>query len=164
MSVRLALGASRWRLARQLLSESLVLSGIGAALGLAFAGWGSALLVRQLSTGGNTVFLDLSLDWRVLGFTAAVTVGTAILFGTVPAFRAARVEPNEALKEQGRGVAGERRVGLGSALVVGQVALSLVLVVAAGLFVRTFSALAHVDLGFDRDKVLVVNVSAQQAD
>jgi predicted permease len=162
--VRLALGASRWRLARQLLSESLVLSGIGASLGLAFAWWGSALLVRQLSTGGRTVFLDLSLDWRVLGFTAAVAVGTALLFGTVPAFRAARVEPNEAIKEQGRGVAGERRVGLGSALVVGQVALSLVLVVAAGLFVRTFSALAHVDLGFDRDKVLVVNVTSQRAE
>ncbi len=164
LSVRLALGASRWRLARQLLSESLVLSGIGASLGLAFAWWGSALLVRQLSTGGRTVFLDLSLDWRVLGFTAAVAVGTALLFGTVPAFRAARVEPNEALKEQGRGLAGERRVGLGSALVVGQVALSLVLVVAAGLFVRTFSALAHVDLGFDRDKVLVVNVTSQRAE
>ena len=100
----------------------------------------------------------------MLGFTAAVAVGTAILFGTVPALRAARVEPNEAIKEQGRGVAGERRVGLGSALVVGQVALSLVLVVAAGLFMRTFSALAHLDLGFDRDKVLVVDVSSQQVD
>ena len=164
LSVRLALGASRWRLTRQLLSESLLLSGIGAALGLAFATWGSALLVRQLSTAGRPVFLDLALDWRVLGFTAAVAVGTAILFGTVPAFRAARVEPNEAIKEQGRGVAGERRAGLGGALVVGQVALSLVLVVAAGLFMRTFSALAHLDLGFDRGKVLVVDVTAQQAE
>jgi predicted permease len=164
LSVRLALGASRWRLARQLLSESLLLSGIGAGLGLGFAAWGSALLVRQLSTGGNDVFLDLSLDWRVLGFTAAVAVGTAILFGTVPALRAARVEPNEAIKEQGRGVAGERRTGFGGALVVGQVALSLVLVVAAGLFVRTFSALSHLDLGFDRDNVLVVDVGSSQID
>ncbi len=163
LSVRLALGASRWRLARQLLTESLLLAGIGAAVGLAFAKWGSALLVRQLSTASSPVFLDLSLDWRVLGFTAAVAAGTAILFGTVPALRAARVEPNEALKDQGRGVAGERRLGLGHSLVVGQVALSLVLVVAAGLFMRTFSALASLDLGFDPSRVLVVNVNAQRS-
>ena len=91
------------RLARQLLAESLVLAGAGAALGLAFARWGSALLVRQLSTPTNKVFLDMPLDWRVLGFTTAVAVATALLFGTVPALRASRVEPNEALKEQGRG-------------------------------------------------------------
>ena len=161
LSVRLALGASRLRLTRQLLSESLLLSGLGAALGLVLAYWGSRMLVRQLSTSTNNVFLDLSLDWRVLGFTAAVAVATAVLFGTAPALRATRVQPNEALKEKGRGVVGEGRFGAGNLLVVVQVALSLVLLVAAGLFVRTFSSLANLDLGFDRGPVLVASINAQ---
>ena len=95
MSVRLALGASRFRLTRQLLAESLLLAGCGAALGLVFAHWGSQLLIRQLSTSTNTVFLDMGIDWRVLGFTAGVAAVTALLFGTAPAFRASRVQPNE---------------------------------------------------------------------
>jgi predicted permease len=160
MSVRLALGASRFRLTRQLLAESLLLSGCGAALGMVFAQWGSRLLIRQLSTSTNTVFLDMGIDWRVLGFTAAVAISTALLFGTAPAFRASRVKPNEALKERGRGIAGDGRFALGNILVVAQVALSLILLVAAGLFIRTFSSLAHLNLGFDRDRVLVVNVNA----
>ena len=106
LSVRLALGASRGRLARQLLGESLVLSGLGAALGLVFAKWFSGLLVRQLSTATNNVHLELTLDWRVLGFTAAVAIATALIFGTVPAMRATRVDPNDAMKAQGRGIAG----------------------------------------------------------
>jgi predicted permease len=161
LSVRRALGASRMRIARQLLAEGLLLAGCGAGLGLAFAVWGSRLLVRQLSTSTTFVFLDVGLDWRVLGFTAAVAVGTALLFGTVPALRAARVQPGDALKEHGRTVAGEGGFGLGSALVVAQVALSLVLVAAAGLFLRTFGSLATLDLGFDKDPVLVATVSAQ---
>ncbi len=108
LSVRLALGASRGRLARQLLGESLVLSGLGAALGLVFAKWFSGLLVRQLSTATNNVHLELTLDWRVLAFTAAVAIATALLFGTVPAMRATRVDPNDAMKAQGRG---DRRTG-----------------------------------------------------
>jgi putative ABC transport system permease protein len=96
LSVRRALGASRVRLCRLLLVESLVLSGCGAALGLLFAQWGSRMLVRQLSTSTNIVFLDLSIDGRVLGFTALVTIATARLFGMAPSLRAARVEPNEA--------------------------------------------------------------------
>ena len=163
LSVRLALGASRSRLARQLLSESLVLAGAGTVLGLAFARWGSALLVRQLSTPTSQVFLDLSLDWRVLGFTTAAAVATALLFGTVPALRASRVEPNEALKDQGRSIGAGRHAGLGHSLVIGQVALSVVLVVAAGLFTRTFSTLASRDLGFDREPVLIVGVNAQRS-
>jgi predicted permease len=162
MSLRLALGASRAQLVRQLLAESALMSVGGAALGVIFAQWGSRLLVRQLSTSRSPVFLDLSLDWRVLAFTAAVAIGTAILFGTVPALRATRVEPHEALKEQGRGIAGERGFGFGSMLVAAQVALSLVLIVAAGLFVRTFTRLAHLDIGFDRDRVLVVSVDAER--
>jgi putative ABC transport system permease protein len=163
LSVRLALGASRWHIARQLFAESLVLALMGAALGLVFARWGSALLVKQLSTATSTVFLDLSMDWRMVGFTTAVAVATALLFGTVPALRAARVEPNDALKDQGRSVAAGRHAGLGQSLVVAQVALSVVLVVGAGLFMRTFSALANLDLGFDRDPVLIVGVNAQRS-
>jgi predicted permease len=161
LCVRLALGASRFRLMRQLLTESLLLSGLGALLGLGFAYWGGQLLVEQLSTSRNTVHLDLSLDWRVLSFTAAVATLTAILFGTAPALRAARVQPNEAMKERGRGVVGEGRLGLGTLLVVIQVALSLVLLVGAGLFVRTFTSLANLDLGFDRGPLLVAGVDVQ---
>ncbi len=163
LSVRRALGASRLRLSRLLLTESLLLSGCGAVLGLLFAQWGSRMLVRQLSTATNVVFLDLSIDWRVLGFTALVTIATALLFGTAPSLRAAKVEPNEALKEQGRGIAGDARFALGSALVIAQVALSLVLVVAAGLFVRTFLTLTSQPLGFDPDRVLVASVNASAA-
>ncbi len=162
MSVRLALGASRARLIRQLLAESLLLAGLGAALGLVLAQWGSQLLVRQLSTSTNSVFLTLALDWRMLGFTALVAAATAVIFGTAPAFRAVRVEPAHALKTQARGVIGDGRVSLGNALVVLQVALSLVLLVAAGLFIRTFSSLASLPLGFDREPLLVANISAQR--
>jgi putative ABC transport system permease protein len=161
ISVRLALGASRLRLVRLLLSESLLLSAMGAVLGLLFAYWGSRLLVRQLSSSTNTVFLDLSLDWRVLVFTTAVAVTTAVLFGMAPALRAARVQPNESLKEQGRGNSADRRFSTGNLLVVAQVALSLVLIVAAGLFMRTFATLEGLDLGFERTGALVVNVNAQ---
>ena len=162
LSVRLALGASRFRLTRQLLAESLLLAGCGAALGLIFARWGSRLLIQQLSTSTNTVFLNVGIDWRVLGFTAGVAAATALLFGTIPALRASRVQPNEALKEQGRGVIGDTRFGIGNLLVVVQVALSLILIVAAGLFMRTFSSLANLSLGFDRNPVLVANVSAMR--
>jgi putative ABC transport system permease protein len=160
ISVRVALGASKVRIARQLLTESLLLSGVGALVGLLFARWGAGLLVRQLSSTTNTVFLDLGLDLRMLGFTALIAIATAILFGVAPALRASRVQPNEALKEQGRGVVGER-FGLGNLLVVMQVALSVILVVAAGLFVRTFSSLANVHLGFDHRPVLVATINAQ---
>jgi predicted permease len=172
-SVRLALGASRWRLGRQLLTESLILAGAGAALGIVVAQWGSRLLVSQLSTQTNTVFLDLALDWRVLAFTSAVTIVTALLFGTAPALRATRAAPAYALRAsagQARSpvIYGLPRRSLGegwaSGLVVAQVALSLVLVVAAGLFVRTFGSLARLHLGFDRDRVLLVSVNAQRTD
>jgi putative ABC transport system permease protein len=163
-SVRLALGASRWRLVRLLLTESLLLSAIGAGFGFLVARWGSQLLVAQLSTQTNTVFLDLSVDWRVLAFTTGTTVITALLFGVVPAFRAAGVSPIEAIKDQGRSAGGYTgRVSFASMLVVVQVALSVILVVAAALFLRTFKKLATLDLGFDPSRVLVVRMSAERA-
>jgi predicted permease len=162
--VRLALGASRLRLARQLLTESLLLASGGAILGLGFAQLGSALIVRQLSTAASPVFLDTVPDWRVLGFTAGVALATALLFGLAPAIGVSRVTPNEALKEQSRSVSGDRRFGLRNMLVVTQVALSLALIVAAGLFVRTFSALASVPLGFKPDPLLVVTMSLPPGD
>lgn len=163
LSIRVALGASRLRIARQLLTESLVLAASGAALGALLARWFSGLVVRQLSTTRSPVYLELGLDGRMLLFTAAVAAVTALLFGTLPALRAARAQPGDALKEQGRSLAGDRRRGFGSPLVVGQVALSLMLVVAAGLFVRTFQTLATRNLGFDSGPVLVVSLDAQRS-
>jgi putative ABC transport system permease protein len=163
LSVRIALGATRLRIARQLITECLLLSTAGALLGLLLASWGSRVLVDQLSSGTSTVFLDMSLDWRVLAFTALVAVTTALLFGTVPAYRSARLQPNDALKSQGRGVIGGSALGPGQMLVVLQVALSLVLLIGAGLFIRTFSSLAHLNRGFDEGPVLVASVEIPRA-
>ena len=139
MSLRVALGASRVRLACQLLVESLLLAAAGGAAGLAIANAGAALLIRQLGTDVSAVTLDLSLDWRVLGFTAAASLGAMLLFGVAPAFGIRAVRPNDALKEQGRSVAGDHRARIRHGLIVVQVALSFVLLAGAGLFVRTFS-------------------------
>ena len=160
LSVRVALGASRWDLTRQLLTESIVLASIGAVAGVVFGGWASRAIVSQLSTSATPVVLDPSLDWRVLTFTAATTVATAVLFGAAPALRATRVPPIEALKEQGRSTASEGGGHFADALIIAQVALSLVLVMVAGLFVATFQRLARAPLGLDRDRVLVVTVTA----
>src|SRR5207302_5073569 len=127
------------------------------------ARWGSQLLVRQLTNQASKVFLDLSVDGRVLAFTAAVTILTALIFGTAPAFRAADAAPVDALKEYARSSARDARAGVASGLVVAQVALSVVLVVAAGLFGRTFASLANVHLGFERDHVLLVSIAKPRA-
>ena len=163
LSVRVALGASRWRIARQLLVESSVVSAAGALLGLAFARWGAALLVREFSVEDPPVTLNVGIDWRVLAFTAAVAITTTVLFGTVPAIRATRVQPNDAFKQQGRSIVGESRFGFSSLMVILQVALSLVLVVGAGLFIRTFTSLAHVPLGFNPDPILIVEMNAKRS-
>jgi predicted permease len=161
-SVRLAIGASRGRLVRQLLTESLMLAAMGSVAGLLVAQWGSSLLVGQLSS--DSVSLDLPLDWRVLSFTAGVTVVAAILFGVAPAVRATRGAPIDAMKSQGRSNTAIGRVNVANGLVVAQVVLSVVLVVGAGLFLRTFSSLVHVPLGFESDRMLLVDIDARRAD
>jgi len=160
-SVRLALGSSRWRIARLLLIESLIVAATGAAVGLMFASWSSALLVRQLNTWQGTVSLDLALDWRVLAFTALLACLAALIAGVAPAFGLQSVAAGETLKDSGRGIASDRRFGVRSALVVVQIAVSLVLVVAAGLFLRTFASLNRLPLGFVPEPLLVVELNLQ---
>ena len=158
MAVRVALGAGRGRLARQLITESLLLSSMGAVLGIAFAVSGSRFLVRLLSRGGDGVALDLGVDLRILLFTIGVTTLTGLLFGLVPAWRAGRVDPQAAMKAQGRGVAeGQSRFAMGKALVVAQVALSLVLIMGAGLLIGSWRKLATTDPGFRSEGVLLVD-------
>jgi putative ABC transport system permease protein len=163
MSVRLALGASRLRLGCQMFIESLMLAALGGLAGLAVAQLGAPFLVGQLGSDLSVVTLDLSIDWRVLGFTAAASLGAMFVCGLAPALGLGRVEPNDAMKEQSRAVAGERRLGLRNALVVVQVALSFALVVGAGLFVRTFAALTTTPLGFDPSRLLIVRADAAPA-
>ena len=168
LSVRLALGAPRSRLVRQLLIEGLVLAALGAAGGFLIAGWGSQALVAQLATATDRITLNLSFDWRTLVFTAGVAFGAVAIFGTVPAFSATRAASMGVLELQGRDASrhapgGARLASLSSGLVILQVALSLALVVAAALFVRSFERLSRVPLGFDPDRVLVVNVDTQRS-
>jgi predicted permease len=163
LNLRLALGASRLRIARQLLAESLLLAVAGAALGLLLASWTAALLVGQLQTFDDPVYLDLSFNWRVLAFTSAAAIVTAIVFGLAPAGGVARLSPHEALKERGRGVAGDSRFGLRNVLLVAQVACSLALLVTAGLFLRSFVGLTTAPLGFDTGDVLTIGVDVHEA-
>ena len=156
MAVRLAVGASRWRLIRQLLVESLLLAIVGASLGAFLAQGLSHFLITFISTTGNQVFLDLAPDWRLLGFAALVAAFTCILFGLAPALRATRIEPGAAMQASGRGMtAGRERFTLRRALVVVQVALSLVLVAGALLFSRSLNKLMNVEAGFRQDGILI---------
>lgn len=158
VSLRVALGASRWHVARQWFVESLVLSAIGAAGGLIIAFWSSRALVAQLS-----IAMRPSIDWRVLAFTGAVTVLTTVLFGAGAVLRTMRVSPIDALKQQGRGVSPGGGRGVSSGLVVAQVALSLVLITGAGLFVGSFTRLTTAPLGFDKQYVLIARVDGSRA-
>jgi predicted permease len=163
VAVRLAIGASRGRLARQLITESLLLSSLGAALGSAVAVWGSRVLVRLLSMDGKPIVLDLHPDSTILFFTIAIAMSTGVLFGLAPAWRAGHIDPQTAMKSQGRGVAeGHTRFRAGKALVVAQVALSLVLVAGAGLLIGSWRKLALLDPGFRRDGILLVSANVRE--
>jgi putative ABC transport system permease protein len=163
-AVRLALGASRARLVRQLLTESLLLAIAGAALGLLFAQWASRLIVSQMSSARAPIFLDLSIDRTVLGFTIAAAALTTLIFGLAPAFRSTNLSANALLRGSGRSIAaGWRGFGIEKLLVVIQIAFSLVLIFGAALFVRSFNALSTLDPGFDRHQVLIVGLDARRA-
>jgi putative ABC transport system permease protein len=159
IAIRTALGASRGRLIRQMLTESVLVSALGAGLGLLVARWGAALLVRELATARNPIFVDLSLDWRMLGFTGAVAILTGSVIGLMPAVRSTGMSLMTAMKStQSAGI--ERRLHAGRWIVAGQVALSLVLLIGGGLLLRTFVTLLTLDMGFDRSNVLVVIAKA----
>ena len=161
-SVRLALGASRGRLARQLLIESLVLALMGAAAGLVVAQWGGHVLVSQLAT--DDVSLELLLDGRVLAFATLAAIVAALVFGVAPTCRAARRAPVDAMKEREPGAGASGHTPMAGGLVVTQVALSLVLLVAAGLFLRSFNGLTRGPLGFERGRVLLAEIDTRRAD
>jgi putative ABC transport system permease protein len=157
MAVRLALGASRTRLLRQLLSESLLLAALGALVGVLLAQVLSRALVPLLGSPNDRIFVQLHIDWRVLGFSAALALITCVLFGLSPALRASGVAPSEALKAGSRGILSSRsRFAFRRALVAMQIALSLTLVLGALLFVRTFRNLLTVDPGFQAEPIIVV--------
>ena len=153
IAIRMAVGGGRRRIVRQMLTESLLLSGIGAILGILFAEWGERLLVRFLHAS-----LNLALDTRVLAFTAGVAVLTGLIFGIAPAWRASSVDPQFAMKVNARGVIEGSKLGAGKVLVMAQVALSMLLAVGAGLMISTFWKLASLDAGFNRRDVLLVTV------
>jgi predicted permease len=161
LAIRVAIGAGRIRLIRQLLIESLLLAALGGAFGLLLAAGGTSALARLAGSGLDAVQLDTRLDWRVLIFTAALCLSTGILFGIVPARRACRISSGSVLG--GRGAGSDRRSGLSRTLVISQVALSLVLLTGAGLFLQTLRNLSGQDLGFDREHVLLVWTAPGQA-
>jgi macrolide transport system ATP-binding/permease protein len=168
MAVRLSMGAGRLRVIRQLLTESLLLSGIGGALGVAFAIWGIRFVTLLLLNGrGDQPFaLDVGVNWRVLGVVAALSVATGVLFGLAPALQSTRVDLMSALKAigaRGSGARKARRIGLSQLLVVSQMAFTLLILVATGLFVRTLSNLQSLPLGFNPGQVLTFQLNARQA-
>jgi predicted permease len=160
LAVRQALGARRFRLIRQLLTESMILAVGGGLLGIGFGAIAIRVLLRMVSGGSDALPLHAGLDLRVLGFAFAITVTTALLFGTMPAIRATRLQLNDSLRD-GRGPSNATaRNPLAKALVVSQVALSLVLMVGAGLFLRTLANLNDIDPGFNRENVLRLNIDS----
>ena len=163
IALRLALGASRLRIVRQLLVESLLLSLAGASLGIAIAWWSRDLLVALQPFGSASVVLDLPLDARVLGFTIASAVATALLFGLAPALRGTRVDLTAEFQGGTRALVTGGRSRLSQALMVVQIALSLVLLVSTGLFVRTLDNLREVDAGFNRRDLVLFRIDATSA-
>ncbi|HEY6945725.1 MAG TPA: ABC transporter permease [Candidatus Acidoferrum sp.] len=169
MALRLALGAGRMRIVRQLLTESLLLAATGGILGIVFASWGSRAIVSFVSNNQpRPLTFAVGLDLRVLGFTVAVSLLTGILFGLAPAFRSVRVDVTPGLKEGFSASTkissgGVRRLSIGNSLVVTQVALAIVVLVGAGLLVRTLQNLRSIDVGFDSHNLVIFGINPSLA-
>jgi predicted permease len=164
IAVRTALGAGRWRVVRQLMWETMMLSIAGGVLGLIVAAWGRDLLLSLFTGGAVIIDLDTSFDWRVLLFAIGLTVVCGLAAGLLPALRSTRIDPTDAIKAQSRqvGHAGGRRGAMvGKSLVTVQMAFCLLLLVVAGLFMRSMQALAQTDVGFDRDRLLVARMDVR---
>jgi macrolide transport system ATP-binding/permease protein len=168
MAVRLSMGAGRLRVVRQLLTESVLLASLGGLLGLAFAQWGISALTWLIANGRDNFSLHATLNWHVLAVTIALSVATGVLFGLAPAIQSTRVDLVSALKQTRSGEQHLRlypwlRVSLSQVLAVSQIAVSMLLLVAAGLFVHTLTNLNSIALGFNRESLLLVTVNARQA-
>jgi predicted permease len=167
IALRLSLGAGRLRIVRQLLTESVLLGSLGGAAGVLFAIWGIRFLTLLLANGQENFTLRAELNWQVLGAAAALSLFTSILFGLVPALEATRVDVMPVLKETRAGQPQTKRsflrLNLRSMLVVGQIAISVLMLVAAGLFVRTLANLQSIELGFNHENVLLFQVDARKA-
>jgi len=159
MAIRTAVGASRWRIARQLLTESILLSLIGGSIGLVLARWGVDLIL-YVSPDAIPRSREIGLDWKVLAFTIGISFLTGILFGLIPAIQAGEVDVHETLKESGRGTSG--RQWLRSSLVVVEVATTLVLLIGAGLLIRSFYLLQKVNPGFSDEHLTSFSISLPQ--
>jgi predicted permease len=167
MALRLSVGAGRLRIVRQLLTESVLLASLGGVLGVLFAIWGIRALKLLMADGRAQVAVHADLNWHVLGAAAALSLLTGLLFGLAPALQATRVDVMPALKTMRAGQSpagpGMRRFSLSHVLVVAQIAISLLMLVAAGLFVRTLSNLQSIELGFNRENVLLFQLDARKA-
>jgi putative ABC transport system permease protein len=158
IAVRTALGAGRSRLVRQLLTESLLLAGLGGLVGVAFA-WGWVKLLRSLVRAEMPEWIVIDIDWRVLAFTMSVSILTGLIAGLAPALQASKPDLNELLKEGAKGSIGAARQQLRKALIVAEIALAIVLLVGAGLMVRSFLRLQQTELGFRPDNLLTLRVA-----
>ena len=162
-AVRLSLGARRGRLVRQLLTESLALSTLGGGVSVLFAHAGSQVLLQMASDGPAPLRLDVSLDWPLLAFAIAASIGTGVLFGVMPALRFSRADVHDAIKSGGRVVASSGGPSLARLLVVAQVALSFALLVGALLFVRTLHNLLTIDPGFEASHLVTARFDPRMA-
>jgi predicted permease len=163
IGIRVSLGARRSRLIRQLLTESLVLALIGGALGLAVAFLGTRVLVAMVSSGSETIHLPFHIDFQMLGFTVAISLLTGVFFGLAPSLRATRVSLSNTLKEGGRGVAGGHGAGAARILLVTQVAVSMMLLIGAGLFLRTLYNLKSQNTGYNPDHLILMRIDPVSA-
>lgn len=164
IGIRVSIGATRGRLIRQFLTESVLLACLGGAVGFALAWWGSRVLTMLISRPGYPIPIDLTPDLRILAFAAGTCLGTGLLFGLVPAFRATRLDMTPALNRSTQGFrTGASLLSLGKTLVVAQTTLSVILLFGAGLFVRTLVNLQSLNTGFDQNNLLLFGINASQA-